>query len=203
VELDRPSLYEAFGDIGEASDHLLIGGVDLAEPEAAGRMVEAAHDRFGRIDILVNTVGGCRAGKPVHEDDPETWDFLFDLNVRTAVNACRGVIPHMLRQGHGRIINVGSRNALLGGAKASAYSAAQTAVLRLTESLSAEVKESDINVNCVLPGTLDTPENRAAMPDADRSKWVDPAAVADVITFLASDTSRSIHGAAIPAYGRS
>jgi len=109
----------------------------------------------------------------------------------------------MLRQGHGRIINVGSRNSVLGGAKASAYSAAKTAVLRLTESLSAEVKESDINVNCVLPGTLDTPENRAAMPDADRSKWVDPAEVADVIAFLASDGSRAIHGAAVPVYGKS
>ena len=113
---------------------------------------------------------------------------------------CKAAIPAMLENGGGRIINVAARAALAGGANAAAYSASKSAIVRLTESLAAELQASDINVNCVLPGTIDTPKNREAMPNADFSRWVTLDAIADVISFLASDESRGISGAAIPVY---
>ena len=152
--------------------------------------------------MLVNTVGGYRGGKPVQEADPADWDFLFNINVRTTLNCSRAVIPQMLKQGRGKIINVASRDALNGNAGYAAYSASKSAVLRLTEALAAELKAMNINVNCVMPGTIDTPQNRAAIPNGDFSKWVEPGAIVDVIQFLVSDASRAIHGAAIPVYGK-
>ena len=166
-------------------------------------MAHQAVARFGRIDVLVNTVGGFRAGTPVHETPLETWDFMFQLNARTAFLASRAVIPHMLQQGQGKLIHVAARAALTGAAKMAAYSVAKSAVVRLTESMAAELRRANIHVNCVLPGTIDTPQNRAAMPAADHSRWVKPEAIADVILFLASDAARAIHGAAIPVYGQS
>jgi NAD(P)-dependent dehydrogenase (short-subunit alcohol dehydrogenase family) len=112
-------------------------------------------------------------------------------------------VPHMLAQGYGKIVNVGARAALGGGKNMGAYSVSKTAVVRLTETLSDELKGSGINVNCVLPGTIDTPANREAMPRADFSRWVPPDALADVIVFLASDAARAVHGAAVPVYGLS
>jgi NAD(P)-dependent dehydrogenase (short-subunit alcohol dehydrogenase family) len=126
---------------------------------------------------------------------------MLDLNARTAFVVSRAVIPGMRERGQGKIIHVASRAALKGSAKAAAYSASKSALIRLTESLAAELKRDGINVNCVLPGTIDTPQNRASMPKADRSRWVAPEAIADVILFLASDAARAIHGAALPVYG--
>jgi NAD(P)-dependent dehydrogenase (short-subunit alcohol dehydrogenase family) len=193
---------EIFKDIVDSPEHLLAGGVDLTDPASLGKLIERTLGRFGRVDVLVNTVGGYRGGKPVHEADLADWDFLFNINVRTTLLSCRAVIPQMLKQGSGRIINVASRDGLNGSAGYAAYSASKSAVLRLTESLSHELKASNINVNCILPGTIDTPQNRAAVPDGDFSKWVEPAAIADVIVFLASDASRAVTGAAVPVYGK-
>ena len=150
----------------------------------------------------MNTVGGYRGGKPVHEADLADWAFLFNVNVRTKLLCCRVVIPQMLKQQSGKIVNVASRDGLAGGAGYAAYSASKSAVLRLTEYLANELKASDINVNCIMPGTIDTPQNRATVPNGDFSKWVEPAAIADVIGFLASDASRAINGTAIPVYGK-
>jgi len=154
------------------------------------------------VDVLVNTFGGYRGGKPVHEADLADWDFLFNINVRTTLLCCRAVIPQMLKQGTGKIINVASRDGLSGSAGYAAYSASKSAVLRLTESMAAELKVSNINVNCIMPGTIDTPQNRAAVPNGDFTKWVEPAAIADVIAFLASEGARAINGAALPVYGK-
>jgi NAD(P)-dependent dehydrogenase (short-subunit alcohol dehydrogenase family) len=123
------------------------------------------------------------------------------MNARTVFIASSAVIPIMLERGAGKIINVGARAALKGSRRAAAYSASKSAIMRLTESMSAELKTGGINVNCILPGTIDTPENRKEMPKADTSKWVTPQALADAILFLASDTARAIHGASIPVYG--
>lgn len=203
VDRSPDRLREAFPALMNSSDHVLAGDVDLTTEASANRMAADAYGRFGRLDVLVNTVGGYRAGKPVHETDLADWDFLLNLNLRTTLLACRAVVPYMLKQRYGKIINVGSRNALEGTPNAAAYSVSKTAVLRLTESLAAELKLSDINVNCILPGTIDTPQNRQAMPQADHSKWVPPEALADVICFLASDGARAITGAAIPTFGKS
>jgi NAD(P)-dependent dehydrogenase (short-subunit alcohol dehydrogenase family) len=187
---------------GAGPDLLLAGGTDLINPESLAKVVQEAQQRFGAIDVLVNTVGAFRGGKPVHESDPADWDFLFNANVRTTLFCCRAVIPTMLRQKRGKIINVASRNGLVGEAGYAAYAASKSAVIRLTEALSAELKNSDINVNCILPSTIDTPQNRQAFPQADFSKWVEPAALSDVILFLASDASRAVHGATLPVYGK-
>ncbi len=123
------------------------------------------------------------------------------MNARSVFLVSRSVVPHMLSQGSGVIVNIGARPGVRGVANASAYSAAKGAVIRLTESLSAEVKRQGINVNCIMPGTIDTPANRAEMPDARHDRWVKPETVVDVIQFLASDAAKAIHGAAIPVYG--
>jgi NAD(P)-dependent dehydrogenase (short-subunit alcohol dehydrogenase family) len=193
-----PALYP---DLDGSSDHLLATSVDLGSERAATALVERIVERFGRIDVLINTVGGYRAGTTVHETSLSDWDFMLELNARTAFVVSRSVVPAMLDRGEGRIVHVASRAGLKGGSRAAAYSASKSALLRLTESLSAELKRKGIRVNCVLPGTIDTPQNREAMPDAKFDRWVTPDAIADVILFLVSDAAHSIHGAAIPVYG--
>lgn len=182
---------------------LPVGGLDLANDADARRAVDLILGHFGRIDILVNTVGGFAGGRKVHEDDLATWDAMHRINLRTTLNACRGVVPHFVRQGSGRIVNVAARAALGGVAGLGAYGASKSAVIYLTQTLAAELKENGIGVNCVLPGTIDTPQNRRDMLTADFTKWVAPAAIADVILFLASDAARAVSGAVVPVYGRS
>jgi NAD(P)-dependent dehydrogenase (short-subunit alcohol dehydrogenase family) len=194
-------LSKVFPEITDSARHLLAGDVDLSDPASLGKLIEQTLSRFGRVDALVNTVGAFRGGKPVHEADLADWDFLFNANVRTTLLCCRAVIPQMLKQKRGKIVNVSSREGVEAHSGFAAYSASKSAVLRLTEALSAELKASDINVNCVLPGVIDTPQNRATMPKADFSKWVEPMAIADVIAFLVSEAARAVNGAAIPVFG--
>src|SRR5882724_4131239 len=202
VDRSPDRVREAFKDIADSPDHLLAGGVDLSDAASLDKLIQQTVGKFGRVDALVNTVGAFRGGKPVHEADPADWDSLFNANVRTTLLCCRAVIPQMLKQKGGKIINVSSREGLEAHAGFAAYSASKSAVLRLTESLSAELKISDINVNCIMPSVIDTPQNRVAMPKADFSTWVEPAAIADVIAFLASDASRAINGVALPVFGK-
>jgi len=176
---------------------------DLTAADSVAAAVEKAVTKLGGIDVLANIAGGFTMGPPLHETPDSDWDLMMELNVRSVFNTCRAVIPHMLRQGSGRIVNVSARAALEGKARMGPYCASKAAVLTLTESLAAEHRLDGINVNCILPGTIDTPQNRAAMPDADFSRWVPPAALADVVVFLASEASRAVTGAAIPVYGQS
>lgn len=196
-------LAELYPPSAASPDVALAGGIDLSEPAGAARLIEAALGHYGRIDILVNTAGGFSGGRKVHEDDPGNWEAMFRINLRTALNACRAAIPHLVAQRSGSIVNVAARAALAGAPGLAAYSASKSAVVRLTESLAGELKDYGINVNCVLPGTIDTPQNRHAMPNADFTKWVPPEAIADVILFLAGDAARAVTGAAVPVYGRS
>ena len=204
VLVDRAAdrLARLFPDLVDAGDHFLATSVDMTDADAVGTVVEETVRRFGRVDVLANTVGGFRAGSPVHETSLEAWDFMLNLNARTAFIVSRATIPYMLQRGSGRIVHVAARAALKGGAKMSVHSVSKSAVLRLTESMAAELKRGGINVNCVIPGTIDTPQNREAMPDANHSRWVTPEAIADVILFLASDGARAVQGAAIPVYGK-
>ena len=202
VDRSNERLREAYANLVNSSDHFLAGGVDLLNPDSLAQVVKSTLDRFERIDALVNTVGGWRGGKPAHETDLADWDFLFGVNLRTTLLCCRAVIPQMLRQGSGKIVNVASRDGLAGGAGYSAYSSSKSAVLRLTESMAAELKNANINVNCIMPATIDTPQNRKAIPNGDFSKWVAPEAIADVILFLISDAARAINGAALPVFGK-
>ena len=201
--VDRHSdrLQQLYPEWADLPDIYMATSVDLTDPDAVERMVETTLERFGRIDVLANTVGGYRAGTRVHETPLEMWDFLLDLNARTAFIVSRAVVPAMLQRKSGRIIHVSSRAALEGTARHVAQSVSKSAVVRLTESLSAELKRSGINANCILPGTIDTPQNRQDMPDAKTDRWVQPEAIADVFLFLASDAARAVTGAAIPVYG--
>ena len=192
-----------FPELASSSEHLLIGSVDATDVASVEQAVQSTLKRFGRIDVLANTVGGYRGGTPVHETPLETWDFLLDLNARTAFVLSRAVVPSMRERGYGKIVHVAARAALAGAAKTAAYSISKSAVIRLVESMAAELRNDGINVNCVMPGTIDTPQNRQAMPTADHSRWVPPEAIADVILFLASDAAWPVNGAAVPVYGRS
>ena len=198
IDVDRARLQQAHGD---EHARLMFAPTDLRDAAQAAAMARAALARFGRLDVLVNLAGGFRMGEAVHETSDATWTLLFDLNTRTLLNACRAVVPAMLDRGSGRIVNVGAYGALRGGALMGAYAASKSAVIRLTESTAAELRERGVRVNCVLPTVLDTPDNRAAMPDADPSRWVATDALADVIGFLASDAARAVHGAAVPVTG--
>lgn len=204
VLLDRGAdrLAALYPDLARAEDHLLLPGVDAADDASVSAAVRVALERMGRIDVLANTVGGWRGGTAAHETPPETWDQLHDLNARTAFVLSRAVVPAMLEQGSGKIVHTAARAALAGSARSAAYSASKAAVVRLVESLAAELGPRGINVNCVLPGTIDTPQNRAAMPKSDPTRWVPPGDIAQVFLFLASDAAWPINGAAIPVYGR-
>jgi len=190
-------LFPAFGQ----EDHFLASPINSLNVEEISGAARLAMNKFGRIDVLVNTVGGYAAGDAVHQTDYEQFDFMINLNLKTAVLACQAVIPIMLDKNGGKIINIGSRAGLKGSANSAAYSASKAAVIRLTESISAEVRAEGINVNCVLPGIIDTPQNREAMPKANFSDWVTPQSIARVILFLASDDAKDIHGVSVPVYG--
>ena len=194
-------LAAAFPELAGAPDHYLAEEVDLTGEESVAALVDETMRRFGRIDVLVNAAGGFLPGKAVHETTLAEWDAAMDLNLRTTLVMARAVIPCMLEQGSGAIINVAGGAGLAGKARRAAQSAAKSSVMRLTESMAEELKAQGIRVNCVLPGTMDTPENRRDMPKADTSRWVSTEAVSDVIQFLASPAARGIHGVSIPVMG--
>lgn len=198
VDRSREALQKAFA--GEDERRLFVP-TNLLEQREVDAAVGEALLRFEHLDVLCNIAGGFRMGEALHETSDATWNFLFDLNARTLLHACRAVVPHLLQRGRGAIVNVGAFSAQKGAARTGAYVASKAAVIRLTESMSLELREHGINVNCVLPTTLDTPDNRAAMPDADPSRWVATADLAAVIVFLASDAARAVHGAALPVTG--
>lgn len=199
-------------DLGalRAAQQALPGGAqcavfatDLLDPSAVSAMAEGVKHQFGAIHVLANIAGGFAMGPALHETTDTEWDHMMDLNARTAFNCSRSVVPALLEAGVGRIVNVSARAANRGVAGMGPYCISKAAVIRLTESLSEELKHHGITVNCVMPGTVDTPQNRAAMPDGDHDTWVPLDALAEVILFLASDAARAITGAAIPVYGRS
>ena len=205
VLVDR--MREHLQSIGFTDDaRHLISVTDLLDQAQVNAMVQAAVAKFGGIHVLCNIAGGFRMGEPVHEISDANWNFLFDINARTLLHASRAVVPQMLTQSAGKIINVGAfagLGAQPGSAHMGAYAASKASVMRLTESMAAELREKGINVNAVLPTIIDTPQNRKDMPEADPAKWVTPEALADVVMFLASDAARAVHGALVPVMGLS
>lgn len=184
---------------------LVSGDVDLASPEAAQRVLADVASRLGGIDAVVNLAGGFR-WETVEAGDIATWDLLYGLNLKTALVTTKAALPHLLAraatQGGGRIVNVGAAAAARAGLGMGAYAASKAGVARLTESLAEELKDRGITVNAVLPSILDTPANRADMPDADFARWVQPAQLAAVIAFLLGAEAQAVTGALIPVTGR-
>jgi NAD(P)-dependent dehydrogenase (short-subunit alcohol dehydrogenase family) len=195
-----PSAPQALADrLGPKA--LLVGGVDLSSPEGAQKAMGAVRAKFGRLDALLNIAGGFQ-WEQVEDGSAESWDRMFALNLKTALNACKAALPHLLESGAGRIVNVGAQSALRAAAGFGPYAASKSAVHRLTESLAEELKLKGVTVNAVLPSTIDTPANRRDMPNADFDRWVSPADLAAVILFLASDEAKAVTGALIPVSGR-
>lgn len=190
-----------FPEIVADDNHYIAEGLNIASPEDVEILVKNTLNRFGKIDILVHTVGGYIAGNLPHDTELSTWDNMHALNARTTFIINRAVVKPMLQKNEGRIINIGSFASITAGSKDIAYSSSKSDVARITESMSKAYKNSGIRVNAILPGTIDTPENREAMPNADFSKWVKPQAIAEIILFLTSPSGQVINGALIPVSG--
>ncbi len=190
-------------DATQEFDDLLGHEVDVANPYEFGEFVEMVTNKWGRLDILITTVGGYAAGDPVVSLTDEVWSGQIEINARTAFVAARAVLPAMVEAGHGKIVMTSSRAAVDTGKNAAAYSISKAMVNKLALAIADEVKDDNIQVNAVMPSIIDTPSNRKGIPNADFSKWPKPEQVADVLLFLASPASDLISGAAIPIYGRS
>lgn len=174
---------------------------DLTNADSTQAAIQQAHAANGQIDSLIHLVGGFAGGPDLADESPATFDAMFNLNVRTTFNVIRAVTPIMRAASHGRIILTASRSAIEPSPHAALYAASKAAVVSLARSAAAENTQHNITVNAVMPGTMDTLTNRAAMPTADYSTWVKPSHVADLMTFLASPAALSITGAAIPILG--
>ena len=181
--------------------HVLLGGVDLTVQEATSAEMQAVAVATGGFQVLVNVAGAFR-WETLAEGDVSTWELMFAMNLKTAVVASKAALPHLIAAGGGRIVNIGAGAAGRAAAGMGAYAASKAGVERLTEALAAELRDRNVTVNAILPGTIDTAANRAAMPDADVARWVEPEAVADVVVFLASDAARAVTGAALRVFGR-
>jgi NAD(P)-dependent dehydrogenase (short-subunit alcohol dehydrogenase family) len=200
LDLKQEAFERAFGP--DLNPDWLISLTDISDSAAIAQMMDAVLARFGQVNALVNIAGGYAGGQSVIETPAETWDKMMNLNAKTAFLMSQAVAKTLVEKGQGgRIINIGAKPGLQGTANFAAYAASKSAVLRLTESMAAELRPHRITVNTLLPSMLDTPANRAAMPDADFNKWVAPDSLAGVISFLLSEAGRDISGASIPVYG--
>jgi NAD(P)-dependent dehydrogenase (short-subunit alcohol dehydrogenase family) len=183
--------------------HLELLPLDATNEEECRTFVDGITARHGHLDILVNAIGGYAGGKPMWETDTKTYQLMLTLNLRAGHNLAKAVVPAMLRQKSGAIVNIASKAAVDHAAGAGAYAASKAAVLALFDCLAQDVKGSGVRVNSVLPSIIDTEANRKAMPTADFSKWPKPEEIAQVILFLCGPEAKLIHGAAIPVYGES
>jgi len=191
--------------IAAGADAARLAGfeVDVTEEAAVRQLVEEILAQHGRLDVLVNTVGGYAGGTKLWELETKAFDQMLALNLRSGYALSRAAVRAMLKKGRGAIVNVASKAAIDHAAGAAAYAASKAAAVALLDSLAADLKDSGIRVNSILPSIIDTEANRKAMPAADFSTWPKPADIARVILFLCSDDARVIHGAAIPVYGDS
>jgi NAD(P)-dependent dehydrogenase (short-subunit alcohol dehydrogenase family) len=174
---------------------------ELGSADAARAVVASTIAKWGKLDVLVHLVGGFAGGQPIAETDDATLDQMIEVNLRAAFHVFRAVLPEMRRRGAGRILAIGSRTAVDPQPMVGAYSASKAALVSLVRTIALENQDRGISANVVLPGTMDTPANRAAMPGSDTSKWVQPSQVASLLVHLASDEASEISGAVIPILG--
>lgn len=187
---------------GEAHDSRFYPvSADLTNPEEVRALVARLAAQFQRIDILAHVMGGFAGGASVPETDDATWRKMMDINLNAAFYVFRAVVPFMREAGGGRIIAIASRQAVQPAAGVGAYSASKAALVSLVQTVAIENKDKNIRANAILPGTMNTPANRAAMPQANFEKWVQPAHVAKLVVMLAGEAGGEINGAAIPVYG--
>lgn len=189
-------------DFASAPPDTIVGGIDLSgvdllDQQAVDHAISQVVDRFGGIDVLVNIAGGF-TWETLEQGSVAAWERMFSMNVKSLATITKSALPYLKQSSAGRIVNIGAGAALQAAAGMGAYAASKSGVHRLTEALAAELADSNVTVNAVLPSIIDTPANRSDMPGADTSQWVKPQAIADVILFLASPAARSISGALIP-----
>jgi NAD(P)-dependent dehydrogenase (short-subunit alcohol dehydrogenase family) len=177
--------------------------VDVTDPASVDALVSGILAKHGRIDALVNTVGGYTGGVNFWESESKLLDQMLALNVRSGYTLCRAIVPVMLRQKSGSIVNIAAKAAIDHPAGAAAYSASKAAAVAMLDSLAADLKGSGVRANSILPSIIDTDANRRAMPNAEFGRWPKPEQIARVILFLCSDDAAVVHGAAIPVYGNS
>ena len=174
---------------------------DLTSASGVERAVASAFDVDGKIDGLVHIMGGFAGGRPVHETDDATWDGMMNVNLRAAFLVARSVLPSMLTAGYGRIVAIGSRIAVEPAQGLAAYGASKAGLNALMRTVALEAKGKGVTANVVMPGTIDTPGNRKAMPNSDFSKWVTPESIASQVLWLCSEEAAGVSGASIPMYG--
>jgi len=194
-------LESVVGETGLPAERVFAVVADVTQVDGVSALLEDAAARFGRIDVLLNTVGGWGGGTSLGETSIEQWEGMMSLNLRSAFLLSRAVLPGMLENGWGRIVHVSSKTAVEPRANQAGYAVAKMGVITLTETIAAEVKGSGVTANVILPSIIDTSANRDAMPKADPRKWVEPARIAATMHFLCSDAAASINGARVPIYG--
>ena len=187
--------------VGLPAERVLTAAADVTQVEGVAGLVGAIVARWGRVDALLNTVGGWSGGKPVGETEVEEWERMLKLNLRPAFLLSRAVLPGMLAAGWGRVIHVSSKTAVVPRAKQAGYGVSKMGVITLTETIAAEVKGSGVTANAILPSIIDTPANRKALPKADPARWVRAEQIAATMRFLCSEAGGAINGARVPIYG--
>jgi NAD(P)-dependent dehydrogenase (short-subunit alcohol dehydrogenase family) len=201
LDRDEARAREALGDIAKDDRHRVVA-VDVTDEGSVSSAVAASEKALGPTQAIVCTVGGFKGGVDVMSTSWDDWELMLAINLRATVACSRAVLPGMLARQSGSIVHLASLAAIGPGPGQAAYSASKSAVLSFSESLAAETKASGVRVNAVLPGTMDTPQNRSWMSEADAKKAVDPTAVADVIAFLVSNAARAVTGAAMRVSGQ-
>ena len=205
VYRDEAKLRELETQAGGKREALQGFRADVTDEQSVRELVEAVLGRFGRIDALLNLVGGYRGGADIAGTGEADWDFLLLTNLKSAFLCSKAVLPAMMKAESGRIVCVAARPAVekKGRAKSGAYAVAKAGVVTLTEVLAEEGRKFNITANCIVPGTIDTPENRVQLPTADFPKWTRPDDIASVLAFLVSDEASIVSGTSIPVYGKS
>jgi NAD(P)-dependent dehydrogenase (short-subunit alcohol dehydrogenase family) len=194
---------DALKDLVGPSAQLELLPLDATDETATSSLISGITARHGRLDVLVNAIGGYAGGKPLWELETKTYQLMLALNLQAGYALARAVVPAMLRQKSGAIVNIAAKAAFDHAAGAAAYAASKSAALALLDCLAQDLKGTGVRANSVLPSIIDTEANRKAMPKADFSKWPKPEEIAQVILFLCSNEAAVIHGAAIPVYGQS
>jgi NAD(P)-dependent dehydrogenase (short-subunit alcohol dehydrogenase family) len=197
-------LKELIDFVGSSKDRLVSVQTDVTNENSVQALFQQVISQYGRVGILLNIVGGFKGGEEIVNTKVNDWDFELNINLKSAFLCSKAALSYMIRQNYGKIVSVSSRTAAEKRyrVKDGAYAVSKAGIIVLTETMAEEVKKYDINVNCILPSTIDTPDNRRNFPNADFSKWVKPEQVAEVMLFLVSDESRAISGASIPVYGK-
>jgi NAD(P)-dependent dehydrogenase (short-subunit alcohol dehydrogenase family) len=197
----KADLFNSFEQSSKISTSLEFIKTDVTKDDEIKKLISNIFEKYGQIHILVNVVGGYIGGKNITELDELDWDKMIGINLKTAFLISRHVIPIMITNRYGKLVHVSSRTGIRAEGNDSAYAASKSGLIRFVESVSQEVKNSNININCILPTIIDTEANRRAMPNADFTRWINPGDLSNVILFLCSDDSKIINGSAIPTYG--